>query len=72
MADKRRFIDAPADVRCEYTIFLGKAADDIAQCGRRKMRNVRYCRQHQNIFERNGNHERPGASPEPPTGEKNG
>ena len=54
---KRRFIDAPADGRCEYTIFLGKNPDDVAQCGRRK-REGRYCRQHQKIVERNGGTER--------------
>ena len=45
----RRFIDAPADQRCAWTVRLRDGSE--AQCGRRKTGN-NLCTQHQKIADR--------------------
>jgi hypothetical protein len=47
---KRRFIDAPAEVRCEWTITLSDRSK--AQCGRRMLAGENLCAQHQKMADR--------------------
>jgi hypothetical protein len=44
----RRFIDAPYELRCEWTIKLADGSE--AQCGRRKVRGL-LCTQHQKMHD---------------------